>query len=271
MATGSKHGRSQARANMLAFPHPGGVAGVPLGRLLPSGRAVLLGFALLAGAALTYLGARETSVFAVRTVEVSGAPPRVAAHVRTALEPLVGTSLLSLASADVASRLARLPDVGSATYDRDFPHTIHVHVNAAHSVAVVRRGASAWIVSSTGRVVRTTDVLSAPMLPRVWLPRVADVDVGTTLADEDGMRAIRAVTRARSAGFATRIATVRVSDTELTFVLGSGLALRFGGPEAFAEKLAVARRILPLAGETGYVDVSVPERPVAGTDPQPAG
>lgn len=264
-----KQGRARARANVLPFPHAGALTAMPLGRLLPSGRAVLLGFALLAGAAVAYVGARETSVFAVRTVEVSGAPPRVAAHVRAALRPLSGTSLLSVSGADIAARLERLPDVGSATYDRDFPHTIRIQVTPAHSVAVVRRGAFAWIASSTGRIVRTSGVFSAPMLPRIWLPRAADVDVGTTLADEDAIRAIRAVASARSAGFATRIAAVRASDDELTFVLASGIDLRFGGAEAFAEKLAVARRILPLAGDTGYVDVSVPERPVAGADPQP--
>ena len=43
--------------------------------------------------------------------------------------------------------------------------------------------------------------------------------------------------------------------------------VRLGDASDLALKLAVARRILPaLAGVGGYLDVSVPERPVAGQD-----
>jgi hypothetical protein len=49
-------------------------------------------------------------------------------------------------------------------------------------------------------------------------------------------------------------------------VLRSGLQLRLGDARDLGLKLAVARRIFALPGLTvdGYVDVSVPERPVAG-------
>ena len=62
-----------------------------------------------------------------RQIEVDGAPPAVAAHVRSALAPIEGQSLLALngargrAAAGEAARRRR-----RAGYDRDFPHTLRV-------------------------------------------------------------------------------------------------------------------------------------------------
>src|SRR5207248_5459685 len=239
-----------------------------LARVLPSGRALLVGFALLGAGVLAYVGARETSLFALRTVKISGAPPRVVAHVEQALSPLRGYSLLALNQGEIERRVAGLSDVASVSFDRDFPHTLRVVVTPAHSIAVLRRGASAWIVSSDGSVVRSADLSAARKLPRIWIPRIVAVDVGATVADADAARAIRALAIARGAGFGARIAAVRSSDRELTFVLAGGPELRFGDPTALPLKLAVARRLVPLAASTsGYVDVTVPARPVAGLKP----
>jgi hypothetical protein len=60
---------------------------------------------------------------------------------------------------------------------------------------------------------------------------------------------------------------VRATPTELTLVLRSGLEVRLGDSGDLRLKLAIARRILRALGTdatTGYLDVSVPERPVAG-------
>ena len=61
---------------------------------------------------------------------------------------------------------------------------------------------------------------------------------------------------------------MRAKDAELTLVLGSGLELRLGDAGDLRLKLAIARRILRSQGAAarrdGYIDVSVPERPVVG-------
>ena len=265
MATASRPTR--AHATTLPLRYARGARGLVLAQALPSGRALLLGFALIAAGALAYVGARESSLFALKSIEISGAPPRVGAHVRAALEPLEGQSLLALNQRQLERRLAGLSDVAAVSFDRDFPHTLRVVVTPAHSIAVLRRGASAWIVSSDGRVVRSADLSAARKLPRIWIPRIVAVDVGATVADADAARAI-----ARGTGFGARIAAVRSSGRELTFVLAGGPELRFGDPTALPLKLAVARRLVPLAGSTsGYVDVTVPARPVASSNPKVAG
>lgn len=260
---------SRARTAVLQFPAAGFARG-GLSRLLPSGRALIAGFALIAATAGAYILARETALFAIRSVEVSGGSPPVAAHVRAALASLDGKSLLALSPSDVRARLERLPDVASATYDRNFPHTLRVTIVPAHSIAVLRRGSEAWIVSSSGRVVRTVGPRQAPRLPRIWIPRPVDVQVGTQLADADATLAVRAIAVARREGFAARVTTVRAHH-ELTFVLASGLQVRFGDASSLQAKVAVARAILPRVVGSAYLDVSAPDRPVAGNNPQVSG
>jgi cell division protein FtsQ len=265
MGTVSRPARAQAVT--LPLRNGGRARGVVLAKALPSGRALLLGFALLAAGGLAYVGARESALFALRSIQISGAPPRVGAHVRAALEPLKGRSLLALNQREFERRLAGLSDVADVSFDRDFPHTLRVFVTPAHSIAVLRRGASAWIVSSDGRVVRSADRFAARKLPRIWIPRIAAIDVGTTVGDADAARAIRALAIARGTGFGTRIAAVRSTDGELTFILAGGPELRFGDLASLPLKLEVARRLVGVARTSGYVDVTVPARPVAGRQP----
>jgi cell division septal protein FtsQ len=257
---------AQPRAEGKVLPFDGAP---DWGRLVPSARILLIGFGLVGLAALLYVVARETPMFAVRRIEVEGAPPRVAAHVRRALAPLRGKSLLALGRGDVEPRLAALPDVAATSYDRAFPSTLRVMVRPERPVTVVRQGSSSWLVSAGARVIRAVSHGAAPRLPRIWVGRSASVGVGDVLSDADARRAVRALALVRALPVHARF--VRANDNELTLILRSGLELRLGNDRALPLKLAIARSILPsLSGASPpytYLDVSVPERPVAGSKP----
>ena len=205
----------------------------------------------------------------------AGADPAVgqaAAHVRAALRPLEGKSLLALHGSDVENRLAAVPDVQSATYDRAFPNTLRVAVVPERPVAVIRQGAAAWLVSARGRVLRVLARGTDKALPRIWLPRSADVQVGATVAPDEGGQAAGALATARRVGLHGRVRDVSATGGLLVFSLRSGLQLRLGDEHDLALKLAVAARILPLVRGAAYLDVSLPARPVAGsTNAQLAG
>ena len=101
----------------------------------------------------------------------------------------------------------------------------------------------------------------------------ASPTVGGVLgADTAAGRAALALAPLRALGFRAQVASVVTRNAELTFVLRSGLELRLGDTSDLGLKLAVARRIFGVSGLSvgGYVDVSVPQRPVAG-EPQVEG
>ena len=152
-------------------------------RFLPSGRSLLVGFGLLGLAVGGYLVARETSMFSVREMEVTGARPSVVQRVDEALAPLAGKSLLTVDAAAIDRHLQRLPDVSLISYDRAFPHKARIVVSAERPAAVLRHGAGAWLVTERGRVLRSLDDPARWSLPRIW---VADKPVpdGELLTDE---------------------------------------------------------------------------------------
>jgi cell division protein FtsQ len=259
-----------ARARVAAMPVDRGAGWSALLRMLPTGRSLVLGFALVLGAAGLYVLARVTPMFALRRIEVKGASPALAARVRSALQPLRGTSLLALNGAQVEERLDSLTSVASVSYDRAFPHTLRVSIRPERPVAIARHGADAWVVAASSRVLASSRPHARRDLPRIWLVS-GPARVGTNLSDRFGLRAVRALSLAGAEHLPSRIRTVRAHDHQLTFLLASGLELRLGDVHAIRLKLAVAARILPGMRGYRYLDVSVPVRPVASVNPQPEG
>ncbi|MEP6976574.1 MAG: FtsQ-type POTRA domain-containing protein [Thermoleophilia bacterium] len=234
-------------------------------RLAPSGRSLIVGFALIVAAAGLYVGARMTSVFAVRTVEVRGAGPADTARIRHALAPLVGKSLLAVGDDDVELRVLSLPEVARVSYGRAYPHTLRVIVVPELPTVVVRRGADSWLVSGRGRVLRKIPRGSAARLPRVWVPQDSQLARGAMADSAAGAEAAHTMAVLRAAGFRVPVRTVRTGEAGLILELRSGVELRLGEPPELRLKLAVARRALPFVGSGSYLDVSVPQRPVSGS------
>lgn len=269
MAGGSKsraRSRPRARAASAVAPFPRSAAGdrLELARIVPSGRSLLVGFLLLVTAVGLYAAARTTSAFAVEQIAVEGAPPDVAAQVRTALAPAVGESLLEIDLGALTNRAESVPMVATASFDRGFPHTLRIAVVPELPVAVLRQGASSWLVAQGGRVVAELPRGARPALPRIWLKRDVEVRLGERLGGLP-LRAVSAVAPLRSQPLPVAVASVVAAPDELTLVLRTGLELRLGDGSDLPVKLEVARHVLPrLAGESGYLDLSVPERPVAG-------
>jgi cell division septal protein FtsQ len=233
-----------------------------LSRFAPSGRSLLVGLVLVLASAGAYGLARGTSAFAVDGVAVHGASQEVGASVRAALAHVEGRSLLALDLPALERAVEAVPAVASAHLDRGFPNTLNVHVTPELAVAVVRQGSAAWLVAASGRVLAPLDRGARPGLPRIWLPRGTELAAGFTLTAAP-LRAARAVAPLPG-GTLPPVATVRAGGQELTLVLRSGVEIRLGDLSDRALKLTVAARILPsVVGPDGYVDVSVPARPVA--------
>lgn len=244
-------------------------------KVLPSRASVVVGLVIFAAAGAAYTAARETPLFAVGAVHVRGATPEVRRQVEQALRSELGVSLLKVDGRVLDRRLAGVSWVAATSYDRAFPHTLVVTVRPERAVAVLRRGARSWLLSARGRVLTAVPHGARPALPRIWIGgKSAAPSPGAVLGAEQGGAAARALAPLASIHFPARVASVATGRDELTFVLRSGLELRLGDSGDLRLKLAVARRVLPqVVGSTAgaYVDVSVPERPVAAANPQVGG
>jgi cell division protein FtsQ len=261
--------RRRARAASAVVPLPRTSAGyrLDLARVVPSGRSLLVTFGLLVAVFAGYWGARASSVFAVERVDVRGAPPAVARDVERVTRQLVGTSLLGLDAEAVEGKVRSLPSVAAASVDRAFPHTLVVRVAPVWPVAVARRGERAWLVSGSNRVIGPVDMRAEQGLPRLWLPRKVNVEVGRILPSTYEP-ATRVLAGLRDVRMPARVKAVRSDGDELTIVMRSGLQILLGDTSDLLVKLAVAARVVPLLDASMVsLDVSVPERPVSSPYP----
>jgi cell division protein FtsQ len=231
---------------------------------------VVLAAVAFVGAGIgAYVLARESSLFALNRIEVEGAPAGVAAEIRSTLAPYRGESLVRFDSREASRELSAVAEVADAHFDRAFPHTLKVRVRLERPVAVLRQGSDGWLVSASARVLRKLE-RPYPPLPRIWVPRSVDVAVNSTLAGP-GARGVAAVAPLAPLRVGADVRQVLTADGELTLVLGSGTELRLGDSGDLRLKLSIAKQLIPLTPGAVYVDVSVPERPVAGYNPQVAG
>jgi cell division protein FtsQ len=230
---------------------------------------VLTAFALVGAGIGAYVLARTTPVFALEKIEVDGAPPSIAAEVRASLAAYNGTSLVAFDSGRAARQLSTVAEVADARFDRAFPHTLKVRVRLERPVAVLRQGSDAWLVSASARVLRQLE-RPYPPLPRIWVPRSADVTVNSTLGGL-GAKGIAAVAPLKQLHVGVDVRQVLTGDGALTLVLASGTQLRLGDSGDLKLKLSIAKQLIPITAGAAYVDISVPERPVAGYNSQVGG
>jgi cell division protein FtsQ len=230
---------------------------------------VLAAVAFVGAGVGAYVLARQSSVFALQRIEVEGAPSPVAGEIRSSLETYRGESLVKFDSRQASRRLSTVAEIAQAKFDRAFPHTLKVRVRLERPVAVLRQGSDAWLVSASARVLRKLE-RPYPRLPRIWVQRSVDIAVDSTLAGP-GARGVAAVAPLRPLRVGADIRQVLTADGELTLVLAAGTELRLGDSGDLRLKLSIAKQLIPLTVGATYVDISVPERPVAGYKPQVAG
>jgi cell division protein FtsQ len=240
--------------------------------LLPSRRVALITAAIVVALALAYLAARTTPLFAVRTVEVSGAPASVSEDVKRATARFTGTSLVALDGADLIRRIESLPTVVSARYDRAFPHTLRIFVVPERPVAVLVHRGAGWVVSERGRVVSRAGRRGLDKYPRIEFEAAQGLTPGQTSRDPRALVPLQALAKIGET-FPVRVRAGRLEAGKLVLVLGPSTELRLGEPVDLDVKLAAAARVLAALSHDdrarlAYLDVSLPERPVAANNTQ---
>ena len=225
------------------------------------------------GAVGLYVLARETPMFALDTDRGRRrAAARRRARARGARDRSRARACSSLdVVGDRPATRARFPTLRPVAYDRDFPHTLRVTVAPEHPVAVARRGAKAWLVAASARVIAPLPVArpsgSAADLARAFRRP------GSRRADHRSFRPARV-----SALALARLAQLprphpdgaRARATTSRSLLGSGSSSAWASSSDPARSSRSPRASCRASSRTAaiaYVDVSVPGAPGRGVQP----
>lgn len=223
---------------------------------------------LAAGAALALLVAgwfwlRDSSLVAVRTVEITGVPGPQGAGVRDALARAARSmTTLDVDHAMLDSAVAPYSLVKRLEVSASFPHTLRIHVVTNVAVAVLDADGHQIAVTSDGTLLR-----DAPAPPGLAQIQLRAIPAGARLTDPVAVAAVEALGAAPEA-LRARVASVRTTSASgLVLQLAHGPLLVFGGSARLGAKWAAAAAVLAdqQAAGASAIDVSAPERPaVAG-------
>ena len=151
-----------------------------------------------------------------------------------------GSSLLALSPARVAGAIEQVPTIRLASVDRDFPHTLRIHIVPERAVALtVGPGHYRSLVAASGRVLHVFGRHDAtPALPKLWTTVDQRPVEGGSLHAPQALAALDALA-ARPPGFGAQIANVKVEpERGIVMRLSGGLDIVLGPPLALRAQIA---------------------------------
>jgi cell division protein FtsQ len=221
---------------------------------------VIAGVAAVLLAAAWYWG-RDLSLWSVNNVRVTGATGQDAAQIETALQGAArGMTTLHVRAGDLRDAVGRFAIVKGLRVHTSFPHGLRIEVVENVPVAALEASGRPVPVAADGTLLRDRPIDGLPLVPAHAVPtgdRVTDAQAAGAIALAGAVPAsARAlITRVRSGGH-----------DGLRADLQGGFRIEFGPPTRLHAKWASALRVMADARAEGatYLDVRVPERPVAG-------
>lgn len=234
-------------------------------RLSPRGRrrlVVLLMLVLAIGAAYTFWF-RDSSFVRVEKVTVTGVDSANGARVRTKLTAAARhMTTLRVNAAALRLAVADEPTVHSITVAADFPHGLRIAVVENRPVALLVGGGRQVAVAPDGTVLEGVKTRGAG-LPTI---DVGGLPSGTRMPAGPARDRV-AVAAAAPPSLLPRLDTISVQHGRGAVAeLKDGPVVIFGRAEALGRKWAAATAVLAQHSSQGatYIDVRMPERPVAG-------
>jgi cell division protein FtsQ len=231
-------------------------------RLLGPGlRALLvlvLAAAVLAGG---WLWLRDSSLVAVRDVQVTGASSTAEPRIRGALDAAARQMTTLHVREDALLRsVAGFPSVASLHVRTDFPHRLVIEVVERQPVAVIANGTQRMAATGGGLLLR--DVAVPDDVPVI----AAERPLGSQRAVEGAVLAALAVADAAPRALQARTSRITVGPRGLTAELVDGPPLIFGTRDDAPAKWAAAARVLadPTSVGATYLDLRVRGRVAAG-------
>jgi hypothetical protein len=223
------------------------------------GLLVLLGVAGLL--AIVYLTLRLTPLSTVQRVTVVGVEGPDAPAIRRAIErAALGQSTLGFGDAAVHRAVAGTTSITGLSVHTKFPHAVQVEVRQLRAVGAVDAGARRVAVAADRRLLPDWKVGDLPLI------RGASASGGTV---RGGGRQATAILGVAPAALLAHVARV---DDGTVVRIADGPALLFRDTHRLRAMWAAAVAVLGDAGTSGatWIDLRVPEAPVAGMGAPPA-
>jgi len=254
-------GRSSAardRAAKLKAEREGRMSAQRRARRLRVGGAVVAITLVLAACTALY----NSSLFAIRTVEVVGATHVSADAVRALARVPAAATLIRFPADDVATRVAADPWIASVSVSRIFPSGMRIRVVERVPVAIVDAGARMWLIDGTGTAIATPTVDASGTVPIIADVPGLDLKAGRRTTSEPLLNAIAVLTGISRTLAATvvSVSAPTIDGTALTTT--DHVEIVFGEAVDLATKDALARRILgEQKGKVVSIDVRITDRP----------
>ena len=221
---------------------------------------VVLGIAvLLAVLAPLALWLRNSSLVRVEQVSVTGIGGSQD-ELRSALESAArDMTTLNVRTNELLSAVDAYPVVRSLRTETDFPHGLRIVVNAREPVAALRSGGSLTAVAADGTLLRGSATRGLPLVA------VRATRRGDRLGRGEALAAVQLMAAAPRA-LRRRVSRVYRGPRGLTSTMENGPKLYFGGAARPHAMWRAAAQVLASSTSRGaaYVDLRIPERPVAG-------
>jgi cell division protein FtsQ len=223
-------------------------------------RAVIGAAVLLVVATPLALWLRNSSLVRVERVTVTGIGGPQAGAIRAALtEAALDMTVLHVRGDALRTAVEPYPVVHSLRTQTAFPHGLRITVNAYEPMAALQAGTRLTAVAADGTVLRGAPTRGLPVI------RVRATPGGDRTHDARALRAIDLLAAAPPA-LRARVARIYRGSRGIAATVQNGPKLYFGGAARFDAKWGAAAQVLSQGSSrrASYVDLRVPERPVAG-------
>lgn len=223
--------------------------------------AIVLVLLALLFASVYRLWFRNSSFVSVQHVKVSGLTTGDAPRIRAALTAAAhDMSTLDVKQAALEGAVAGFPIVKDVVAEPAFPHTLRIRVIEEQPVALLEVGGERLLLAGDGSVLR--GVATGHPLPVIR----SSGSVPNARLERGAAAAELRVVAAAPAPLAGRMTAVSEGRRGLYASLRNGPQIFFGDSGRLDAKWAAAAAVLadPSSKGASYVDVRLPERPVAG-------
>ncbi len=232
-----------------------------LARLIPPPKVLIALVAIVLALGGGYLWLRDSSLVAVKKVQITGVTGANAAQIRRALRASARTmTTLDVRSDQLRMAVSPYPIVKRLEVSTHFPHGLRIHVVEENPVGAVVVDGRTIAVAADGTLLSSVSATGLPTIPLKVPPG------GSRVTDPTARGAVSILAGAPPRLLESISQVTTVSPHGLVVQIRNGPSLYFGDATMVAAKWQAATAVLADPGSAGalYIDVTDPERPAAG-------